>query len=92
MNTLTPAALTEVRDRAVRRITAVLEHVITMIVTDQGETYGDLRLTREERVLKVIDMLQSGEMFALASVSQQQAARVWRQWEEDRRALEREMQ
>jgi hypothetical protein len=91
INPLAPEFLQEVQDRATARITEIVQYLLDAMIDKRGLVYGDIPLPREERVLKVMDMLQTGELFELASVSPPQMEKVWSEYERDRAALAEEM-
>lgn len=82
MNPVSADLLTEVEDRAVEMCMQIIEGVVELMQAD-GHVYGDEQLSREERILAFLAMVQSGEFDALSVVNPELAAKYQRDYFRD---------
>lgn len=73
----------EVQERAMRRITELAEELLKRMHRADGTTFGDVPLSRGERILRFQDYAQRGVLDALRVVKPELLERMVKQYRDD---------
>lgn len=73
----------EVQERAMARITELSEELLKRMHRSDGTTFGDVQLSRGERILRFQDYAERGVLDALRVVKPELLDRMERQYRDD---------